>query len=59
MKLPDLVVKGLRKIAARPLLDYTFAFGEDRDIYEAGVLDGGSSMAQYVLEQLQEEVPNA
>lgn len=59
MKLPDLVVEGLKKIAGRPLLGYTFAFGEDRDIYEAGVLDGGSSMARCVLEQLQEEVPNA
>jgi hypothetical protein len=55
MKLPDSVVEGLRKIAGRPLLDYTFAFGEDRDIYEAGVLDGGASLAQYVLDGLEKE----
>ena len=58
VKLPDALVASLKKIAAQPLLEYTFTNQEDRSVYDAGALDGSTTLAQYVLEQIQ-ETPNA
>ena len=58
VKLPDALVASLKKIAAQPLLEYTFTNQEDRSVYDAGALDGSTTLAQYVLEQIQEG-PNA
>jgi hypothetical protein len=59
VKLPDALVASLKKIAAQPLLEYTFTNQEDRSVYDAGALDGSTTLAQYVLEQIQEEPSNA
>ena len=57
MRIPDLLVEALKKVASRPHAEIIFP--EYKDIYEQGLSDGAAQMAQYVLDEMKEEKKNA
>lgn len=54
MRVPDILVEGLKKIAGREPSDVV-VLPEFGNIYQAGLSDGSIALAQYVLDEMKEE----
>jgi hypothetical protein len=57
MRVPDLIVETLQKIAGRVRAEKVLP--EDEIVYQLGLNDGAADLAQYVLDEMKEEISNA